>query len=325
MRALRNTWLPLVAALITTPILADPPTPAKANLWHTLGTGGGPPLRIKRAEPVNELEVDGSFYLFDAGEAALRQIQRAGRSAVKYRAIFISHHHIDHNAGLAEVLMYRWQLRASPIDVYGPPGTAVMVSQTLAANRITELSPILADGPPKPVLANSATGHDLPFDTPAPVEVYKDDKIRVLAVINTHFNFTPGSPEAKAARSYSYRIETAGRTYLYTGDTGPSPAVTAMAKGADLLISEVVDPVAMQAIAKRPGIKDPQAFLDHQLHEHMTPDAIGTMASTAGVKAVVLTHVVPGLDTDSDPGAYTGGVSAKFNGPVTLASDIGAY
>ena len=221
--------------------------------------------------------------------------------------------------------MYRWQLRGTPIDVYGPPGTAVMVSQTLAANRITELSPILADGPPKPDLATSATGHDLPFDTPTPVEVYKDDKIRVLAVINTHFNFPAGSPQAKAARSYSYRIETAGRTYVYTGDTGPSPAVTALAQGADLLISEVVDPVAMQAISKRPGIKDPQAFLFHQLHEHMTPDAIGTMAAAAGVKAVVLTHLVPGLDTDSDPTAYTAGVSAKFKGPVTLANDIGAY
>ncbi|WP_088309912.1 MBL fold metallo-hydrolase [Novosphingobium sp. B 225] len=319
--------LAALAVVHASPSLADPAkaAPPSVNLWHTLGTGGGPVLKPRRAQPANALEVNGSLYLFDAGEAVLRQVLAARQQASQYRAVFISHHHLDHNAGLAELLMYRWNQQADPVTVYGPPGTADMVKGILTGNRITELSPVLGDGPPKPVLANSATGSDLPLTTPTPVEVYKDETIRVLAVINTHFNFTPGSPEAKIARSYSYRIETPGRVYVYTGDTGISPAVTALATGADLLISEVVDPVAIQAAAKRKPPADQQAYLFHQLQEHMQPDAIGTMAAAAGVKEVVLTHLVPGQDPSADPSPYTAGVIAKFKGPVTLAKDLEAH
>lgn len=313
-------------ALAATPVSADPAKAAASpNLWHTLGTGGGPPLKPKRAQPANMLEVDGKFYLFDAGEAVLRQIMGSGHNARDFKAVFISHHHLDHNAGLAELLMYRWNQNADPVTVYGPPGTSDMVKGILDGNRITELSPTLGDGPAKPVLATSATGSDLPLTTPAPVEVYNDGTIRVLAVINTHFNFDPNSPEGKIARSYAYRIETKGRTYVYTGDTGVSDAVTSLAKGADLLISEVVDPVAIQAAAQRKPPADRAAFLFHQLKEHLPPDAIGTMATAAGVKAVVLTHLVPGGDPNADPAPYTAGVLAKFKGPVTLAKDLGAY
>ncbi len=303
---------------------AKPPVPG-VNRWFTLGTGGGPVLKPRRAQPANSLEVNGNLYLFDAGEAVVRQMQAAGQQPRAFKAVFISHHHLDHNAGLAELLMYRWNQEADPVTVYGPPGTADMVKGILDGNRITELSPVLGEGPPKPVLASSATGSDLPLDTPAPVEVYKDGTIRVLAVINTHFHFTPGSPEAKIARTYAYRIETPGRVYVYTGDSGVSPALTALAKGADLLISEVVDPVAVQAIATKKPPADRQAYLFHQLQEHLPPDAIGTMAAAAGVKEVVLTHLVPGQDPAADPSPYTAGVVARFKGPVTLAKDLEAH
>ena len=315
-------------AFVAAPAAADPAKPAApagANLWHTLGTAGGPPLRPLRAEPANVLEVNGNYYLFDSGEAVLRQLQGARIKPEQIRAAFISHHHLDHNAGLAELLMYRWTKASTPLGVYGPPGTADMVKGILTGNRITELSPIVVDGAPKQVLAKSAQGTDFPLATPNPVEVYNDGVIRVLAVTNTHFNFDPSSPEGKIARSYSYRIETSGRIYAYTGDTGESAAVTALAKGADLLISEVVDPVAIQNAAARMPPAERQSILFHQLKEHLPPDTIGTMAAAAGVKAVVLTHLVPAADPSADPAPYTAGVQAKFKGPVTLAKDLGAY
>ena len=70
--------------------------------------------------------------------------------------------------------------------------------------------------------------------------VYQDANLKVTAAENTHFHFHPGSPAYGKHKSYSYRFETPDRVIAFTGDTGESDAVTALAKDADILVSEVV-------------------------------------------------------------------------------------
>lgn len=70
------------------------------------------------------------------------------------------------------------------------------------------------------------------------------------------------SRPARLSHSYSYRIEARGRAFVYTGDTGPLEAVTRLAKGADMLISEVVDVAAMRKVAGNANV-DPAAFMQH--------------------------------------------------------------
>ncbi len=76
----------------------------------TLGTGGGPLIRTERSEPANAVLVGGAAYLFDLGDGVQRQLLRAAIPLTKVRAIFISHHHNDHNADLGPVLINRWLL-----------------------------------------------------------------------------------------------------------------------------------------------------------------------------------------------------------------------
>jgi ribonuclease BN (tRNA processing enzyme) len=49
------------------------------------------------------------------------------------------------------------------------------------------------------------------------------------------------------------------------------------------------------------------------------------LARKAGVKAVVLTHLVPGRDDDAAPDRYGDGVRAVFKGPVTVAKDLDRF
>jgi ribonuclease BN (tRNA processing enzyme) len=58
----------------------------------------------------------------------------------------------------------------------------------------------------------------------------------VTAVENTHFHFHEMGPASASEKSYSYRFETPDRVIVFTGDTGPSDAVTELARGADLPI-----------------------------------------------------------------------------------------
>lgn len=295
----------------------------------TLGTGGGPVVRLERSEPANAVVVGDEFYIFDVGDGVQRQIVAAKLKLAKLRAIFISHHHIDHNAGLAPVVVDRWLFRNSaPLPVIGPPGTVALVKGIAEGYHATELAPLEIGGPPMPTIAATLAAHDLAPDMDTPELVYEDKNLRVLAITNAHYHFPAGSEEKRLARSYAYRIELPGRVIVFTGDSGPSPHLALLAKGADLLVSEVIDVPHMERLLRqgynRPGSAT-DGLLAHMREDHLTPDEIGKLAVAAGVKEVVLTHLVPGIDGETDLSGYTAGIDAHFKGKVRVARDLDRF
>jgi len=326
---MRRSWLwamsALLAPLVFTPVAVSAQS-ANGAEFVTLGTGGGPLIRIKRSEPANAVIVNGAVYLFDAGDGAQRQLVAAGLTLRQLRAVFISHHHIDHDGGLAPLLLTRWLFNSdAPMPVIGPPGTVAMLAGIASAYRATELAPIMIGGPPKPVIAATIKAQDLASAMDQPTLVYSDDNIRVLAVTNDHYHFAAASAEARASRSYSFRIEAGGRSFVYTGDTGPSPNLERLAKGADVLVSEVIDMAAIRAVLDK-ATDIPAAarapMMAHMAQDHLTPENIGILAAKVGVKRVVLTHLAPGLDEESDTSGYVAGLAAHYKGAVTVAHDL---
>ena len=294
--------------------------------FYTLGTGGGPNTRVTRANTSNALLINGAVYLFDVGDGVQTQFTKAGMILPQVRGIFISHHHIDHNADLGPIMANRWaQSFFAPLPVFGPPGTVEMVDHLAKAYRSIELAPISVGGPPAPAMRETIVAEDLPAETDAPVLIFEDENIRVSTVTNTHYNYKEGSASDTHSRAYSYRIEAAGRTILYTGDTGPSDNVLALAQGADLLVSEVIDIEAV-GYTLRTYAQVPEAIiggvLEHLRLDHLTSQQVGELAKAAGVKEIVLTHLVPGLDPAIERGDYDTGAKAVFDGKVTIANDL---
>lgn len=320
--SIATAWFAGLAAVAVP--MASAKEEAASAVFVTLGTGGGPRVQTKRAQPANAVIVNGAVYIFDAGEGVQRQLAAAGIDLAQVKAIFVSHHHIDHIGGLSTLLVNRWvNTRYAPLPVIGPPGTTDMIRESLAAARPVELAPVNLAGNIPP-LGGTAAPCDLPAAADHPVEIYADQNIRVLAVTNAHYHFPAGSESAATARSYSFRIEAAGGSIVYTGDTGASPQVEELAKGADLLVSEVMDyPAIAASLAKMalpPGALD--GILQHLRLSHLTPVEVGTLAARAKVGGVVLTHLVPGLDSDTDASGYVKGLSAEFSGPVVVARDL---
>ena len=88
----------------------------------------------------------------------------------------------------------------------------------------------IADGGRSVPIARVFFGHDVGTGL-----AYQDANLKVQAIENTHFAFhKPGSD----SKSYSYRFQTPDRVIVFTGDTGPSEALTEFANGADLLVAE---------------------------------------------------------------------------------------
>jgi ribonuclease BN (tRNA processing enzyme) len=72
---------------------------------------------------------------------------------------------------------------------------------------------------------------------------------------NTHYQLMPAEYYA-TMKSYSYRFETLYGAIVFTGDTRSSAAVVALAKGADVLISEVEDLDATENTGRLAGRRE---------------------------------------------------------------------
>jgi ribonuclease BN (tRNA processing enzyme) len=286
----------------------------------TLGTSGGPPPRAHRAQSSNLLIVNGALYVVDAGDGVARRLAKAGINVREIGTVFITHHHDDHTAGLGTLLSVAWdQNRTKPINVYGPHRTVELVKAAVQYFTISAEIRI-ADGGRTVPIAQVFFGHNIGTGV-----VYQDANVKVTAVENSHFDFHEG-PASGKHKSYSYRFETPDRVIVFTGDTGPSDAVTELAKSADLLVSEtsscqgrmqeMVDDGRWQAMTS-----SEQAGITRQMTQgHMALDEIGKMAASADVKTVVLSHLTHKRDGDYTPWAEE--VKKHFSGQVLIAKDL---
>ena len=180
---------------------------------------------------------------------------------------------------------------------------------------------LLADGGRTVPIAQVFSGHDVGTGV-----IYQDANIKVTAVENSHFAFHSG-PASGKHKSYSYRVETPDRVIVFTGDTGTSDAVTELAKGADLLVTEtgssedrkqaMIDDGRWQAMtaAEQAGI------MRQATQGHLNLEDIGRMATRANVKTVVLSHLTQRVGTD-DYTSWAEEVKKFFSGQVLIAKDL---
>jgi ribonuclease BN (tRNA processing enzyme) len=291
----------------------------------TLGTRSGPLPTVGRAQSSNVLIVNGALYVIDTGEGVTRRLTRAGIKIGDIGNIFITHDHDDHTSGLAPLMSVEYELnRNQPVNIYGPPGTKALVDGALQYLRVNSEIRI-SDGTRDIPIAKIFSGHDAGVGT-----IYKDANVTVKAVENTHFHFPKGSPGFGKYKSYAYRFETPDRSIVFTGDTGPSDAVAELAKGADMLVSEVSYMSTDEAKAQRVrnGVWDKmtreeqEGFLRHMTQEHLTPAEVGKLAAKAAVKTVILTHIANSGDPKDEYRRYGDEVKKYFSGSVLIAKDL---
>jgi ribonuclease BN (tRNA processing enzyme) len=317
--------LALTGALVL-PLKAPAQTSPPPFRLVTLGTVAGPLPRKDRAQMATLLEVGGELYLIDAGDGVSRRLAEADVDTTKVGRIFITHNHGDHTAGLANLINVAWQYnRRQPIEVIGPPGTAETVDGALAFDRADEEIRLseTRETPLKSVVEVKVVGTG---------EVYRDAHVRVTAAENTHFQFPKGSPAYGKFKSYSYRFDVQApggpHAVVFTGDTGPSEAVAALAKGADVLVCEALAIDELRARMEKSGQwqamspKEQAGWTMHMSQEHLTPEQAGELAAKAGVKTLVLSHIT-GNGPPGDDYARFGVAAAKaFPGRIIVAKDL---
>ena len=97
-------------------------------------------------------------------------------------------------------------------------------------------------------------------------------------------------------------------------------------RGADVLVTEVVSVEDVKEARVRDGRwgamseSEQREYIRHMVEEHLTPEQIGVMATRAGVKTVILSHLTPRPDSD-DYAPWAGEAKKHFTGQVLVAKD----
>jgi ribonuclease Z len=202
-----------------------------------LGTGTPAPL-LHRAGSSYLVRVGDEKLLFDCGPFAVHRLLEVGVPPAEITALFLTHLHYDHAADYAYLVLNRWDQgagRLPELEVYGPPPLDRMTAVLFGPDGVWGPDLHARVDNPSSQFVYEARGGVLPRRPPIPNvtligngDVVETERWTVHAAEVVHVQ-----PQLTCL---AYRFEAAGKTIVFGGDTSPTPALTSLAAGADVLL-----------------------------------------------------------------------------------------
>jgi ribonuclease Z len=290
-----------------------------ADGLHVGLCGAGSPFPDeKRGGPCTLVIAGKRMFVFDAGNASVRNIAKMGFSHGSIEAIFLTHFHSDHIDGLGELLLQRWVSASNtqPVPVYGPVGVEQIVSglmQTYAQDHTYRV----AHHGEATMPTNGFGGLAKPFtpDADGRVVLLKDADLEIVAFNVDHAPVHP---------AVGYRISYKGRSVVLSGDTRKAAAVQREAAGVDLLVHEALSETlvrVLQSGAAQAGRKNLEKIFADIIDYHTTPEQAAEIARDAKVGYLLLSHIAPPLPLPGMESAFVGDASKIYSGPLQVGID----
>jgi ribonuclease BN (tRNA processing enzyme) len=280
-----------------------------------LGTGTPFP-DPDRSGPCTAIVVNGIPYLVDAGPGLVRRATSAARKGVtalkagNLKIAFVTHLHVDHTAGLPDLIFTPWIMgRTEPLELYGPRGIRAMSEHLLAA--YAEDVRIRTAG----MKHNNLLGYKVNVHEIEAGVVYKDDNVTVTAFQVPH----------GALLAFGYRFATSDRVIVISGDTSPSSALLENCQGCDLLIHEVYTEASSSKLSAD--------WQKYRRAYHTSTTELAGIATKTKPKLLVLYHRAnPGCDqlgaACGDSGSEEQAlreIREHYSGKVVAAQDLDIY
>ena len=266
-----------------------------------LGTSAGVPTRARNVSCVAlRLPQRGEVWLFDCGEGTQHQLLRSDLNISQVTRVFVTHMHGDHVYGLMGLLATCGMAgHARGVTVYGPRGITEYVREVSRRTQLHTSYPLevveVREGPVFEDEEYAVTCAPLKHRLPAfGYRVTEKDR-------TGHFDagraqaegIPPGPLYGRLKRGERVTLpdgrtfagadfcgpDLKGRSVVYCTDTIYCRAAVELARGADLLIHEATFAEADEGLAVR--------------STHSTASMAGRVASEAGARRLVITHISP--------------------------------
>ncbi|HWP92060.1 MAG TPA: MBL fold metallo-hydrolase [Thermodesulfobacteriota bacterium] len=219
---------------------------------YILGSGTCVPYE-RRGSSGYALRLPKSTLLLDCGNGTTWKLEKAGINYLDIDHIFLSHFHPDHTADLIPFLFAtkytQSSQRVKQLHIWGAEGFLNFFSALKEAY----------NGWITPDCLNVSEIKEGAIE-------FRDFRVIVRKTVHIE-------------SSLAYRIESEGKSLVYSGDTDYSESLIELAKGADALILECSAP------DQKSKVKG-----------HLTPDEVTKIANEARVKRLIITHLYPVCD-----------------------------
>jgi ribonuclease BN (tRNA processing enzyme) len=271
--------------------------------------------------------------------------------------VFLTHLHADHIMDLPNLFVGSWPPHV--VDILGPapaglpiasfppdagrplvypddptPGTKAAVDHMLRAfayninvriadegrTPVNEAARVREIGVRRPgyvpdidlgvVADGSSPAMAAPPMEPVVIHPQDDHGVQVSAILVQHAPVFP---------ALGFRFDTPGGSVVFSGDTGPCDNVVRLARGADVLVHEVIDVEGL--VSRLRNLPNHEAIRNHLSSSHSAPEHVGAIARRAGVRMLVLSHLVPG-DGEIGEAEWEARARTEFDGEVLCGVDL---
>ncbi|PKN71323.1 MAG: MBL fold metallo-hydrolase [Deltaproteobacteria bacterium HGW-Deltaproteobacteria-12] len=286
-----------------------------------LGSGGPMPNETRDTTAFAVI-AGGEFIMVDVGPGIVKNMNLLNLPAGKISALFLTHFHSDHISDMGELDFMTWaQGRDKKLDVYGPKGVKQVVdgynmaygldAGYRTAHHTEEWMPSKNSG---------MVTHTLNITDPAEAVLFFDrNGLKAWVFIVDHSPIDP---------AVGYRFEYRGNVVVISGDTVKTPTLSKFARNADLFFCEALHKEMVMTIS-RVAKEMNNPLLSRQMRDvtdyHMTPVEAAEVAREAGVKKLVLVHVVPPIESYFAKRMYLAGTNDVFDGEIILGEDMSTF
>jgi ribonuclease Z len=275
-----------------------------------LGTGTPTPS-LRRMCSGYVVETGQDVIVFDHGFGAHHRLLELGIPATSVTHLFLSHLHYDHCGDYPRLLLTRWDQGAGQVPelaVFGPSPLRRMTEQLFTEEGVFGPDLTARTRHECSLGIYQARGGTLPrlFPNPAVTEMRAGESVRqgewtVEATAAHHFQ--------PYLITLGFRLTTPTGTFVYSGDSGPSAGIRALAEKCDVLVHMC------------------HYISGTQLNDGFAESCMGhmelaTMAQDAQVRNLVIGHVTEQFDKPGMRERIIGEMSRVYTGNLFMGEDL---
>lgn len=272
---------------------------------------GSPEAYARRASSGFLVEVGEDKILFDCGGGVVDNLIRSGRLPKDITHLFFTHYHSDHMMDYARLVHAAWDEGAAPLKVFGPPPLREISDGYFGRNGVLKNDLRARTELPQSQQVWVARGGVLPRPWPAPevTEISAGDVISMNGWKVTAARATHAQPFLDCL---GFSLEAEGKKFVYSGDTGINPDITALCQNADFLLHWCYRGVGEEL---------------HPALLEMSPDPseIAEMAKSVGVKYLALSHFRIHMDAAENHARTSEVLTGSFGSNWAVVEDLDQF